>query len=98
MPDATTHPDPIKSDTRQTPNRATRLIRTLFVITLVLFLTGGFVLVAAQAVEIVLGNGAAVVELGERLGPPTFIVSTICGLFAFALEYLQPHGADTASD
>ena len=55
-------------------------------------------LVAAQAVEILLGNGAAVVELGERLGPPTFIVSTICGLFAFALEYLQPHGADTASD
>ena len=36
MQDATTHPDPIKSDTRQAPNRATRLIRTLFVITLVL--------------------------------------------------------------
>jgi hypothetical protein len=56
------------------------------------------VLVFAQAVKIVSGDGASVVELGERLGPPTFIVSTICGLFAFALEYLQPHGEEAASD
>jgi hypothetical protein len=72
--------------------------RALFVLTLILFLIGGFVLVITQAVEIVAGNGAKVVELGERLGPPTFIVSTICGLFAFALEYLQPHGEESASD
>jgi hypothetical protein len=98
MPDATIHPDPTRPDSRQAPNRATRLTRTLFVLTLVLFLTGGFVLVAAQAAEILLGNGAKVVELGERLGPPTFVVSTICGFFAFALEYLQPHGQDTAGD
>ncbi|MEO7942704.1 MAG: hypothetical protein ABIR34_04805 [Marmoricola sp.] len=98
MHDATTHTDPGTSATAQPPSAATRVTRALFVLTLILFLIGGFVLVVAQAVEIVAGDGAKVVQLGERLGPPTFIVSTICGLLAFALEYLQPHGEDTASD
>jgi hypothetical protein len=98
MHDATIHADPATSDTTQAPDPATRVTRALFVLTLILFLIGGFVLVVAQAVEIMAGNGATVVELGERLGPPTFIVSTICGLFAFALEYLQPHGEGSASD
>jgi hypothetical protein len=98
MHDATTHADPATPATTQRPSTATRVTRALFVLTLVLFLVGGFVLVFAQAVKIVSGDGASVVELGERLGPPTFIVSTICGLFAFALEYLQPHGEEAASD
>jgi hypothetical protein len=98
MPDVTMHADPATSATSQRHSTATTGTRALFVLTLVLFLVGGFVLVIAQAVQIVAGDGAKVVELGERLGPPTFIVSTICGLFAFALEYLQPHGEEAASD
>jgi hypothetical protein len=98
MPDVTMHADPATPATPQRHSTATTGTRTLFVLTLVLFLVGGFVLVIAQAVQIVAGDGAKVVELGERLGPPTFIVSTICGLFAFALEYLQPHGEEAASD
>ena len=96
MQDTATHARQRESDTVPAPSTATRLTRACFVLTLVLFLIGGFVLVIAQAVQIVLGDGAKVVELGERLGPPTFIVATICGLFAFVLEYLQPHGEDSS--
>lgn len=74
--------------------RLRSLLRLGFVITLLLFLAGGFVLVGAQAVQLVRGDGPAVAAIGERLGPPTFTVATVCGLFAFALEYLRPGSAE----
>jgi len=67
------------------------LLRVAFVLTLVAFLLGGFVLVAAQAVELALGDGTAVAAIAERLGPATFTVATICGLLAFLHEYVAPH-------
>lgn len=72
------------------PRGLVTFLRVGFVTTLVLFLLGGFVLVAAQAVELVLGNGTAVADVGEKLGPPTFVTATVCGMFAFAQEYLRP--------
>jgi hypothetical protein len=74
------------------------VVRFLFVVTLVLFLIGGFVVVAAQAVEIVAGDGTAVTSIGEKLGPPTFVVSAICGLLAFVMEYLRTGEAEEGSD
>jgi hypothetical protein len=67
------------------------LLRVAFVATLVVFLLGGFVLVAAQAFELALGHGTAVSTLSEKLGPPTFTVATVCGLLAFLHEYVAPH-------
>lgn len=73
-----------------------RLLRLGFVLTLVLFLIGGSVLVACQAVQLVRGDGTAVISVSDRLGPPTFEVATLCGLFAFALEYLRHGGRESA--
>lgn len=67
--------------------RLASVLRLGFVVTLVVFLLGGFVLVGAQAYQLVVGDGPAVAAIGERLGPPTFVVATICGLFAFLLDY-----------
>ena len=74
------------------------VVRFLFVVTLVLFLIGGFVIVAAQAVEIVAGDGTAVTSIGEKLGPPTFVVSAVCGLLAFVMEYLRTGEGEEGSD
>lgn len=73
------------------PRGLAAVLRVGFVVTLALFLTGGFILVGAQALELALGNGNAVATLREKVGPPTFITATVCGLFAFAQEYLHPH-------
>lgn len=67
-----------------------RLVRVGFVASLVLFLLGGFVLVGAQAVEILLGDGAAVTRIAEEVGPPTYVVASVCGLLAFVQEYFRP--------
>ncbi len=91
------HPTTIDPSTTPSESRATARLRSFlrlgFVVTLLAFLVGGFVLVGAQAVQLLAGDGPAVAAVGERLGPPTFTVATVCGLFAFALEYLRPGSA-----
>ena len=77
---------------------STSLARLCFVVSLVVFLLGGFVIVGAQAVQIVLGDGSAVAATSERLGPPTFAVSAVCGLLAFALEYVRRGPGEEGSD
>ncbi|WZH50470.1 MAG: hypothetical protein PIR53_10570 [Nocardioides alkalitolerans] len=77
---------------------STSITRLCFVVTLVVFLLGGFVIVGAQAVEIVLGDGTTVAAIGERLGPPTFAVSAVCGLLAFVLEYVRRGPGEEGSD
>lgn len=77
---------------------STSVARLCFVISLVVFLVGGFVIVGVQAVQIVLGDGTAVAAIGERLGPPTFAVSAVCGLLAFALEYVRRGPGEEGSD
>lgn len=77
---------------------ASAVVRLLFVVSLVLFLVGGFVIVGAQAVQTVLGDGTAVASIGERLGPTTFAVSAVCGLLAFVMEYGRTGDAEEGSD
>ena len=92
------HDSPVTTGTESKGReRLVAVLRLCFVVTLVIFLIGGFVLVGAQAVQLVAGDGPAVASIGERLGPPTFVVATICGLFAFALEYVRPGGEDTGA-
>lgn len=69
-----------------------KVLRLGFVVSVVGFLLAGFVLVALQAVQLVLGDGQAATTISEELGPRTFAVATVSGLFAFALEYLRPGG------
>ncbi len=91
------HPTTIDPSAAPSERSATARLRSFlrlgFVVTLLVFLAGGFVLVGAQAVQLVAGDGPAVAAIGERLGPPTFTAATVCGLFAFALEYLRPASA-----
>lgn len=64
-----------------------KLVKTGFYVTLLLFLVMGAVLVLAQLGGVAGFQPQLVVDLKEILGPPTFMMSTLCALLAFALSY-----------
>lgn len=72
-----------------------KLIRTAFYVSLLLFLVMGTVLVLAQLGGVAGFQPQLVVDLKDILGPPTFMMSTLCALLAFVLSYTrdaQPAG------
>lgn len=64
-----------------------KLIRLAFHISLILFLVMGAVLVLAQLGGVAGFQPQLVIDLKKILGPPTFMMSTLCALLAFALSY-----------
>ena len=72
----------------------TRVLDAAFRVSLALFLIGGAILVATQAVGLVFGTGTLVEGAVTWIGTPTFVLAGISGLFGFGLSYLK--GWDTA--
>ncbi|WP_051871332.1 hypothetical protein [Streptomyces sclerotialus] len=66
-----------------------RPLQVLFRLSIIAFLTGGFVIVTGQALGIALGDAGWVTAVEEHAGPATFIAAGISGLLAFLLSYLK---------
>ena len=66
-----------------------KVLDICFRVALAAFVLGGIVLVATQLVGVVFGNGALVISVAERLGPPTYILASLAGVIAFVLAYLN---------
>ncbi|MER6849693.1 hypothetical protein AB0A81_38695 [Streptomyces flaveolus] len=64
-----------------------RLLELLFRLSVVVFLVGGVVIVAGQAVAIAAGNASWVEQVATAAEPPTCIAASICGILSFALSY-----------
>lgn len=73
-----------------------RPLQFLFRLSVIGFLAGGFVIVIGQALGIALGDAGWVAAVEEHAGPPTFVISSISGLLAFILSYLEKQ--ETAPD
>lgn len=86
----TTTTTPAPSPSPVTDSLPQRAVRVAFVVTLALFLLGGFVLVGAQALELVAGDGDEMLRIAERVGPPTYVLASVCGLLAFVQAYFGP--------
>jgi hypothetical protein len=72
----------------------TKLVDTVFRLSLALFLLGGVLVVAVQAVALVAGAGSVVEDVVVWVGTPTFVLAGVAGLLGFVLSYLK--GWDTA--
>ena len=64
-----------------------RLLEILFRLSVVVFLVGGVVIVAGQAVAIAAGNASWVEQVATAAEPPTCIAASICGILSFVLSY-----------
>ena len=65
------------------------VLNVAFRVSLALFLLGGMLLVALQAIGLVAGSGSLVIETARRLGPPTYALASVSGLLGFARSYLE---------
>lgn len=72
----------------------TRILDGAFRATLALFLLGGAIVVATQAVGLAVGGGGLVEGAVTWVGTPTFVLAGVCGLLGFVLSYLK--GWDTS--
>ncbi len=68
-------------------SRTLPVIRFVFTLATVVLVLGGIVLVAAQAVALVLGRGTWLEAVPEVVGPPTLVSASVAGLLAFVLSY-----------
>lgn len=68
-------------------SRTLSVIRFLFTLATVALVLGGVVLVAGQALALVLGRGAWLEAVPEVVGPPTLVSASVAGLLAFVLSY-----------
>lgn len=75
-----------------------KLIRKAFYVSLLLFLVMGAVLVLAQLGGVAGFQPQLVVDLKKILGPPTFMMSTLCALLAFALTYTREDKPASSED
>ena len=66
-----------------------RALDVAFRISLALFLAGGVLLVAIQAIGIVAGSGSVISEAATRLGPSTYALASICGVLGFVRGYME---------
>ncbi|MGV9625034.1 hypothetical protein [Streptomyces sp. NPDC003487] len=77
---------------------AQRLLLPLFRLSVLAFLAGGIVIVAGQALGIVLGDAQWVTDVEGSAQPPTCIAASICGILSFALSYRsRPHDASATA-
>lgn len=60
-----------------------------FRVSLVLFLVGGALLVAVQAIGLAAGSGSLIAEAARRLGPLTYALASVSGLLGFARGYVE---------
>ncbi|GAA0494359.1 MULTISPECIES: hypothetical protein [Streptomyces] len=67
-----------------------RLLQPLFRLSILVFLTGGLVIVLGQALGIVLGDARWVAAMESGVQPSTCIAASICGILSFALSYRRP--------
>lgn len=67
----------------------TRTLDVLFRVCLALFLLGGLIVVAVQAIALVTGAGSAVESVVDWVGTPTFVLASAAGLLGFTLSYLK---------
>ncbi|TLS40393.1 hypothetical protein FE633_41695 [Streptomyces montanus] len=65
-----------------------RALQLLFRLSVIGFLTGGFLIVIGQALGLALGDAGWVAAVEEHAGPAVFIVAGVSGLLAFVLSYL----------
>ncbi|ADD41326.1 hypothetical protein [Stackebrandtia nassauensis] len=72
----------------------TRILDGAFRTSLLLFLLGGAIVVATQAVGLVGGNGPLVEGAVTWVGTPTYVLAGLAGLLGFVLSYLK--GWDTS--
>ncbi|MEW1956920.1 hypothetical protein [Kineococcus sp. NPDC059986] len=79
-------------------SRTLSVIRFLFTLATVALVLGGIVLVAAQALALVLGRGAWLEAVPEVVGPPTLVSASVAGLLAFVLSYRREDGAAADGD
>ncbi|MFI8993743.1 hypothetical protein [Streptomyces sp. NPDC053542] len=66
---------------------AHRLLQPLFRLSIIVFLTGGLVIVLGQALGIVLGDARWVAAVQSGAQPSTCIAASICGILSFVLSY-----------
>lgn len=63
------------------------IIRKGFTLFLILFMTGGSLLVIGQLLGLVIRNGELMVKTSELVGTPTFICAAIAGTLGFIYSY-----------
>ncbi|POX37320.1 hypothetical protein C3486_28865 [Streptomyces sp. Ru73] len=67
-----------------------RLLQPLFRLGIVVFLTGGLVIVVGQALGVVLGDARWVAEVQSGAQPSTCVAASVCGILSFVLSYGRP--------
>ena len=75
-----------------------KVAATLFRLSAVAFLLGGLVIVVAQAVGLVLGDGRFVTGIDAALSPTVYGCAGISGLLAFAMSYATSGGGPDAGE
>jgi|KBSSwiStaDraftv2_1062776.scaffolds.fasta_scaffold4504927_1 cytochrome b subunit of formate dehydrogenase len=71
--------------------------RTVFTVAVILLLLGGLAIVAAQVVGLIAGEGGWLTAVSETLEPPTFIVASVAGIFAFLLSYQRQQASENSA-
>ncbi|HZE40448.1 MAG TPA: hypothetical protein VE172_16730 [Stackebrandtia sp.] len=72
----------------------TKILDAAFRGCLALFLLGGAIVVATQAVGLIVGGGGLITGAVTWVGTPTYILAGLSGLLGFGLSYLK--GWDTS--
>lgn len=75
-----------------------KIIETLFWITLGAFLALGLTVVVGQLVGVVAVSPGWVSGASKLFSDTAFTLSTLCAVFAFALQYFKTSDADEAGD
>lgn len=73
-----------------------RVIRSLFVLTLVVSIVGGILFVLAQIVALTMGSLDLLKALNGTWKEPLVLTCSLCAVVAFALQYLDPRIAEEA--
>ncbi len=74
------------------------IVSTLFRISVAAFLLGGALVVALQAVGLVLGDGEFVDAVTDHVAPWAYGAAGVAGLLAFALSYFRRDGDHAVTD
>jgi TRAP-type C4-dicarboxylate transport system permease large subunit len=75
-----------------------KVAATLFRLSTVAFLLGGLVVVVAQAVGLVLGDGRFVTGIDVALSPTVYACAGVSGLLAFAMSYAKSGAGSEAGE
>ncbi|GGZ35174.1 hypothetical protein [Streptomyces poonensis] len=75
-----------------------RLLEPLFRLSVVVFLAGGVVIVAGQAVAVAAGSATWLERVASTAQPPTCIAASVCGILSFVLSYRSKGAKETPDD